>query len=182
MRGTSRCAPSNARSPKAVPFALAEVTLLAVAWDVRTIAIAAAILIVLAIVFALVIRSAVRRKLPPPQLPSKEERLEAPTEALIGKALPPLEVALPAGRRARRDRARDDVAAAEAALAAAEARAAADPRARADVERRRREVADAQRRLDYEARKVAESEEKARREAQAQALGRRGQAATQGRE
>ncbi|HVI22430.1 MAG TPA: hypothetical protein VM691_03045, partial [Myxococcales bacterium] len=76
---------------------------LAVAWDVRTIAIAAAILIVLAIVFALVIRSAVRRKLPPPQLPSKEERLEAP----IREALPPVEVALPAERLARRDRARD---------------------------------------------------------------------------
>ncbi|MFL5396142.1 MAG: signal recognition particle-docking protein FtsY [Myxococcales bacterium] len=166
-----------------MPFALAEVTLLAlaVAWDVRTIAIAAAILIVLAIVFALVIRSAVRRKLPP-QLPSKEARLEQRPEAPIGEALPPVEVALPAERLARRDRARDDVTAAEAALAAAEARAAADPRARADVERRGPEVADAQRRLDYETRKVAESEEKARREAQALALARREQAAREARE
>ena len=159
-----------------MPIALAVSTLLAVAFDYRALAIAVAILIALAIVVAFVIRARVRRKAPP-ELPPSEARPGARIEEL-----PPVEVVLPAGRLARRDRAKDDVAAAQAALEAAEARAAGTPQARADVERRRRDLADAQRRLDYEARKVSEAEEKARREAQAQALARREQAEREARQ
>jgi len=159
-----------------VPVALAVSTPIAVALDYRTLAIAVAILVVLALVVAFLVRARVERK-KPPELPSREARPEARLEEL-----PPVEVALPAERLARRDRARDDVAAAEAALAAAEAKASEGPQARADVERRRRDLSDAQRRLDYETRKVAEAEEKARREAQAQALARREQADREARE
>ena len=159
-----------------MPIALAVSTLLAVAFDYRALAIAVAILIALAIVVAFVIRARVRRKAPP-ELPPSEARPGARIEEL-----PPVEVVLPAERLARRDRAKDDVAAAQAALEAAEARAAGTPQARADVERRRRDLADAQRRLDYEARKVSEAEEKARREAQAQALARREQAEREARQ
>ena len=159
-----------------MPIALAVSTLLAVAFDYRALAIAVAILIALAIVVAFVIRARVRRKAPP-ELPPSEARPGARIEEL-----PPVEVVLPAERLARRDRAKDDVAAAQAALEAAEARAAGTPQARAGVERRRRDLADAQRRLDYEARKVSEAEEKARREAQAQALARREQAEREARQ
>jgi fused signal recognition particle receptor len=160
-----------------VPFALAVSTLLAVAEGFRTLAIAVAILVVLAIVIAFLVRARVRRKVPS-ELPSKEAR----PEARIEEPLPPVEVVLPAERLARRDRARDDVAAAQAAVGAAEAKAATDPSARTDVERRRRELADAHRRLEYETRKVGEAEEKARREAQAQALARRERAERETRE
>jgi len=152
-----------------VPFALAEPTLLAVAFDVRTIAIAVAILVALAIVAALVIRVAVRRKLPPGLPPGAEAR----PEARIEEPVAPVEVVLPPERLARRDRARDEVAAARGALGAVEAKAAVDPQARADVERRRRDLLDAERRLDYETRKVAEAEERARRDAEARAQARR---------
>jgi len=158
-----------------VPIALAVSTLLAAAFDLRTVAIAVAILVALAIVVALVVRARIERKAPP-ELPSKEARPEARLEEV-----PPIEVVLPAERLARRDRARDDVAAAQAALAAAETRAASEPQARADVERRRRDVADAQRRLDYETRKVSEAEEKARRDAQAEAFARKERADQQAR-
>jgi fused signal recognition particle receptor len=159
-----------------VPVALAVSTQIAVALDYRTLAIAVAILVVLAMVVAFLIRARVERKRPP-GLPSKEARPEARIEEL-----PPVEVVLPAERLARRDRARDDVAAAQAALLAAEAKANEGPPARADVERRRRDLSDAQRRLDYETRKVTEAEEKARREAQAHALARREQAEREARE
>ena len=159
-----------------MPIALAISTLLAVAFDFRALGIAVAVLVALAIVVAFVIRARVRRRAPP-ELPSREARPEARLEEAA-----PVEVVLPAERLARRDRARDDVAAAQAAVAAAEAKAAEGPQARADLERRRRNLADAQRRLDYETRKVAEAEEKARREAQAQAALRREQAEREGRE
>ncbi len=134
------------------------------------IAIAVAILVALALVVALVVRALVGRKakreeqppsLPTPRLPEKPRA-----------AAPPVEVAAPADRLAREERARDELQEAEHALETARAAREREPQSaatRAEVERYERQVADLRRRLEYEQRKTEEARQKARRQSEAAA-------------
>ena len=123
-----------------------------------------AILVALAIVFALLSRLVVKPKapgeLPPPGL---RETIE-PAPLVIA------EVHTPAERLAREQKARELVSAAEKALETARTAATPDSAAaRAEVARYERELADARRKLEYEEKKSQETIEKLRRQAEAAA-------------
>ena len=134
-------------------------------------AVAVAILVAMALVLALVVRALVSRKekkeKPPSPLPAPpvRERIQAPPAAAA-------EVAAPADRVAREQRAREELEEKERARETARAALGRDPRsaaAKAEVARYEREVADLRRRADYERRKTEEAREKARRQAEAAA-------------
>jgi fused signal recognition particle receptor len=126
------------------------------------IVVVAFLLVAAALIVAFVARALLARK-QPPQLPAekpKEFPLSAP------------EVAAPAERVAREEKARGELSAAEAALQSARESLARDPSsaaAKAEVARYERELADARRKAEYEARKTAEATEKARKLAEAAA-------------
>ncbi len=132
----------------------------------QQIAFVVALLVALAIVFALLSRFFVRPagKPPPPGLP------EAAPKEQLEIAVP--EVHTPAERLAREEKARAAVDAAERSLVAAQAEAAGAPgsaAARAEIARYERELSDARRKLEYEQRKSQETVEKLRRQAGAAA-------------
>jgi fused signal recognition particle receptor len=138
------------------------------ALDPVQIAIAVAVLVVAALLVALLVRAAVsRKKKPPSELPppAKREKLERPAAAAP-------EVAAPAERVAREQRAKSELDAVEQSLQAAREALAREPRsaaAKAEVERYEREAASLRRRVDYEHRKTEEARERARRQAEAAA-------------
>src|SRR5579859_3138847 len=125
------------------------------------------ILVVAALVVALVARAVVARRKPPAELPpaGKRETLELPK-------IEAQEVAPPAERLAREQRARDELEKVDASLKAAREALGGAPdsaAARAEVQRYERELADLSRKLEYEKRKTAEAVEKARKLAEAAA-------------
>ena len=139
---------------------------------------AVVILVVAALIVALLARVLAARKKPPAELPGAKARetIESPRDAV---ALVVPEVAPPAERLAREQRAREELEKAQASLEAARASLALDASsaaAQAEVQRYQRETADLQRKLDYQQRKTAEATEKARKLAEAAA---REQAAAQ---
>src|SRR5689334_13961571 len=103
----------SARAGKGARPSEVPVLALALPLDVRTIVIAVAILVAVALLVALLARVAVSRRAPKPpaELPPERraERIEPP----------PPPVAVPAERLAREQRARDELQAAQDALAAA---------------------------------------------------------------
>ena len=137
--------------------------MLLLALTAQQIGIIVALLVALAIVFALLSRFFVK----PPALP------KAPGELGEGAAKQELELNLPevqtpAERLQREEKARAVVDAAEKSLAAAHAEG--DTAAgRAEIARYQRELNDARRKLEYEQRKSAEAVEKLRRQAEAAA-------------
>ncbi|HTO98817.1 MAG TPA: signal recognition particle-docking protein FtsY [Myxococcales bacterium] len=143
-----------------MPFAL----------DPVQVAVAAALLVALALVVALVIRAAAARGKKPEARPPPELPQAAPRETLEEAPPPPAEVAAPAERVRREERARGELEEAEESLKAAQeaqAKEAESAAAKAELERYQRQVADLRRRVDYEHRKAEEAREKARRQAEA---------------
>ena len=134
-------------------------------------AIVVAILVVAALVVALVARFLAGRKKPPAELPQAKERESVePQNIAVPIAVP--EVAPPADRLAREQRAREELDEAQASLQAARealGRDAASAAAQAEVQRYQRETADLQRKLEYQQRKTAEATDKARKLAEAAA-------------
>src|SRR4051794_1677061 len=109
----------------------------------------------------------VARQKPPGELPPSplRETIETP-KIQIGEIAPPAE------RLAREQRAREELEKAQASLQTARDAAARDPAsaaAKAEVQRYEREISDLQRKLEYEQRKTAEATEKARKLAEAAA-------------
>jgi fused signal recognition particle receptor len=139
-----------------------------IALEPSQIAVAAVILVVVALMVALLARALVSRKArPPPELPRPQERvtIEPPRVDLA-------EVAAPAERLAREERARDELSAAEQRLQVSREALQRDPQSaagRAEVDRYERTVADLRRRFEYEHRKTEEAREKARKAAEAAA-------------
>jgi fused signal recognition particle receptor len=138
-----------------------------IAMAMSRVLIAVAILIVLAVVFALLAQYVAARKPPPPSLPqaAPKEKLELP-QVVVPQVAPPSE------RLAREERARAEVEQLEESLGAAREALQKDPRsaaAQAEVRRYERESTDARRKLDYEHRKTTEAQEKAQRLAEAAA-------------
>ncbi|MCA1827225.1 MAG: signal recognition particle-docking protein FtsY [Myxococcales bacterium] len=127
--------------------------------------VAVVVLVVVALLVALLARAAVARRKArgkPEELPAQRElpKIEVP------------EVAAPAERVAREQRAREDLEKARVSLETARVALQRDPdsaAARAELQRYEREIADLQRKLDYEQRKTAEAVEKARKVAEAAA-------------
>ena len=128
--------------------------------------VAVVVLVAAALLVALLARAAVaRRKKPPEKLPGK------PLAAELPKIEVP-EIAAPADRVAREQRAREDLEKAQASLQTARDAVSREPQsaaARAEVQRYEREISDLQRKVDYEQRKTAEALDKARKFAEAAA-------------
>ena len=144
--------------------------LLALAQGVQ-LAIVVAILVVAALVIALLARALAGRKKPPGELTQANERetLELPK---VGLPIAVPEIAPPAERLAREQRAREELDKAQASLEAARkalGRDSTSAAAQAEVQRYQRETADLQRKLEYEQRKTAEATDKARKLAEAAA-------------
>ncbi len=129
-----------------------------------------AVLVVAALLVAFVARALVGRRRPPAELPPPAQRETVELPRIAG--IPIGEVAAPAERLAREQRAREELEKTQASLQAARETAARDPdsaAARAEVQRYQREISDLQRKLEYEQRKTAEATEKARKLAEAAA-------------
>ena len=126
---------------------------------------------VAALVVALLARALSGRKKPPRGLPQAKERetIEL-AKVLVPSAAP--DVAPPAERLAREQRAREELDKAQASLQAAREALLREPgsaAAQAEVQRYQRETADLQRKLEYEQRKTTEATDKARKLAEAAA-------------
>ena len=133
-------------------------------------AIVVAILVVAALLVALLARSLAGRKKPAELPEAKEGETLGLPKVAVPVEVP--DVAPPAGRLAREQRAREELEKAQASLEAARAalgRDAASAAAQAEVQRYQRETADLQRKLEYEQRKTAEATDKARKLAEAAA-------------
>ena len=129
--------------------------------------IAVAALVLAALLVALLARAAVSKREKKPPEPAK---LEEKPKLELKIEVP--EVAAPAERVAREQRAREDLSDAQAALQTARDQLLREPgsaAAKAEVQRYEREVADLQRKLDYEQRKSQEAVDKARKAAEAAA-------------
>jgi fused signal recognition particle receptor len=139
--------------------------LLLIGVDALQVAVVVAALVVAALLVALLARALVGRKPPPP--PPEPGRIAPPPLPVV---VP--EVAAPAERVAREQKAHDELVEAREQLQTARealARDSSSAGAKAEVDRYERAVADAQRKLDYELRKTAEATEKARKLAEAAA-------------
>jgi fused signal recognition particle receptor len=130
------------------------------------VAVVVALLVVAALLVALLARALVRRKPPPPPPPEPGQIAQPPLPVVVP------EVAAPAERVVREQKARNELAEANEQLRTAREALAREPSsagAKAEVDRYGRAVADAQRKFDYESRKTAEAAEKARKLAEAAA-------------